>query len=126
MLFFFLMIRRPPRSTRTNTLFPYTTLFRSQTRHFRRSLCYLQPGSARPYGPHRLRCRGTPERRDRRGGSRRRTSGGGSSTACCHPQDATGTSSRSSDWKSVVEGQCVSVRVDLGGRRFFKKKINKT
>src|SRR3546814_12241615 len=36
---FFLMIRRPPRSTRTDTLFPYTTLFRSgdyspvETRH---------------------------------------------------------------------------------------------
>src|SRR3546814_5491834 len=29
MLMFFLMIRRPPRSTRTDTLFPYTTLFRS-------------------------------------------------------------------------------------------------
>src|SRR3546814_18242184 len=28
-LFFLLMIRRPPRSTRTDTLFPYTTLFRS-------------------------------------------------------------------------------------------------
>src|SRR3546814_18496308 len=27
--FFFLMSRRPPRSTRTDTLFPYTTLFRS-------------------------------------------------------------------------------------------------
>src|SRR3546814_15152470 len=27
--FFFLMIRRPPRSTPTDTLFPYTTLFRS-------------------------------------------------------------------------------------------------
>src|SRR3546814_12847806 len=27
--FFFLMIRRPPRSTRTYTLFPYSTLFRS-------------------------------------------------------------------------------------------------
>src|SRR3546814_4513446 len=27
---FFLMIRRPPRSTRTDTLFPYTTLFRSE------------------------------------------------------------------------------------------------
>src|SRR3546814_2725169 len=32
MCFFFLMIRRPPRSTRTDTLFPYTTLFRSRTR----------------------------------------------------------------------------------------------
>src|SRR3546814_16142441 len=27
---FFLMIRRPPRSTRTDTLFPYTSLFRSR------------------------------------------------------------------------------------------------
>src|SRR3546814_5249437 len=32
MYFFFLMIRRPPRSTRTDTLFPYTTLFRSALR----------------------------------------------------------------------------------------------
>src|SRR3546814_14500795 len=31
-IFFFLMIRRPPRSTRTDTLFPYTTLFRSRPR----------------------------------------------------------------------------------------------
>src|SRR3546814_2596590 len=31
MFFFFLMIRRPPRSTRTDTLFPYTTLFRSRS-----------------------------------------------------------------------------------------------
>src|SRR3546814_3484287 len=30
MCVFFLMIRRPPRSTRTDTLFPYTTLFRSR------------------------------------------------------------------------------------------------
>src|SRR3546814_12507098 len=29
LLVFVLMIRRPPRSTRTDTLFPYTTLFRS-------------------------------------------------------------------------------------------------
>src|SRR3546814_14966780 len=32
LFFFFLMIRRPPRSTRTDTLFPYTTLFRSHAR----------------------------------------------------------------------------------------------
>src|SRR3546814_15373859 len=39
--FFFLMIRRPPRSTRTDTLFPYTTLFRSldlRERHQGRAL----------------------------------------------------------------------------------------
>src|SRR3546814_7199247 len=32
------MIRRPPRSTRTDTLFPYTTLFRSASRHFQHLL----------------------------------------------------------------------------------------
>src|SRR3546814_3142911 len=32
-VFFFLMIRRPPRSTRTDTLFPYTTLFRSSGKY---------------------------------------------------------------------------------------------
>src|SRR3546814_19783348 len=35
--FFFLMIRRPPRSTRTDTLFPYTTLFRSVARRLVKS-----------------------------------------------------------------------------------------
>src|SRR3546814_5215073 len=43
------MTRRPPRSTRTDTLFPYTTPFRSA-----------------------LLCRGTEPRRDRRGAGRRR------------------------------------------------------
>src|SRR3546814_3944155 len=35
---FFLMIRRPPRSTRTDTLFPYTTLFRSDRGHRARTV----------------------------------------------------------------------------------------
>src|SRR3546814_2545411 len=39
-VFFFLMIRRPPRSTRTDTLFPYTTLFRSLL-PLRLSVCFL-------------------------------------------------------------------------------------
>src|SRR3546814_8259362 len=39
-MLFFLMIRRPPRSTRTDTLFPYTTLFRSATRS---SMCAISP-----------------------------------------------------------------------------------
>src|SRR3546814_15532217 len=34
---FFLMIRRPPRSTRTDTLFPYTPLFRSVYQYLGRS-----------------------------------------------------------------------------------------
>src|SRR3546814_7203199 len=38
------MIRRPPRSTRTDTLFPYTTLFRSKPRH--RALLQRRTGEA--------------------------------------------------------------------------------
>src|SRR3546814_12573506 len=45
---FFLMIRRPPRSTRTDTLFPYTTLFRS-------GLLLLGPGGSRKSGGPRNR-----------------------------------------------------------------------
>src|SRR3546814_5291218 len=41
--FFFLMIRRPPRSTRTDTLFPYTTLFRSARRPLRHAGDRLSP-----------------------------------------------------------------------------------
>src|SRR3546814_2208171 len=54
LLFFFLMIRRPPRSTRTDTLFPYTTLFRSRGYGLERGLLGRQrsdlarrPGAAR-------------------------------------------------------------------------------
>src|SRR3546814_2368415 len=44
---FFVMIRRPPRSTRTDTLFPYPTLFRS-ARHWRAAERSLQPRPRRP------------------------------------------------------------------------------
>src|SRR3546814_7127122 len=47
------MLRRPPRSTRTDTLFPYTTLFRSRQR-----------------ADQRTHPRGTPSRAQRRPGSR--------------------------------------------------------
>src|SRR3546814_15217868 len=43
-VFFFLRIRRPPRSTRTDTLLPYTTLFRSVGRHIG-ARAFRQPGS---------------------------------------------------------------------------------
>src|SRR3546814_11060774 len=62
-LIFFLMIRRPPRSTRTDTLFPYTTLFRSQGRVPRRHL------ADEPGGRRRHRGRGRPS--DVRGALRR-------------------------------------------------------
>src|SRR3546814_6081483 len=48
--FFFLMIRRPPRSTRTDTLFPYTTLFRSRHRGARGSPCHGQETPAETWG----------------------------------------------------------------------------
>src|SRR3546814_4476543 len=40
------MIRRPPRSTRTDTLLPYTTLFRSPTERATRSALALRKGAA--------------------------------------------------------------------------------
>src|SRR3546814_17521416 len=42
---FFLMIRRPPRSTRTDTLFPYTTLFRSYEDYLRKALGDYKSGA---------------------------------------------------------------------------------
>src|SRR3546814_11556206 len=43
-VFFFLMIRRPPRSTRTDTLFPYTTLFRSGVLFRADAFCPIRSG----------------------------------------------------------------------------------
>src|SRR3546814_47031 len=43
------MIRRPPRSTRTDTLFPYTTLFRSPAGRVRRTHCAHRTVAARPW-----------------------------------------------------------------------------
>src|SRR3546814_5559958 len=52
-VFFFLMIRRPPRSTRTDTLFPYTTLFRSLLATGRRdgTIQLIDTALRRPVGP---------------------------------------------------------------------------
>src|SRR3546814_1016297 len=64
------MIRRPPRSTRTDTLFPYTTLFRSWLHGHHQG----PPGSAKFGLYHGRNCAGRrpPPRRDQRdhGGSR--------------------------------------------------------
>src|SRR3546814_5289252 len=68
MCFFFLMIRRPPRSTHTDTLFPYTTLFRSAQRKIHGTISrhhhYLRsprrtrrPGRRRPGHPGQYRHR---------------------------------------------------------------------
>src|SRR3546814_17606178 len=112
------MIRRPPRSTRTDTLFPYTTLFRSRPMaasirstgykgRLPRALAGLPPLPLdRVPGPWmRL-----PSRFDRDAAGLQP-----------HAQCAAIRGAR----KSVVEGQSVSVRVDLGGRRIVIKKIHK-
>src|SRR3546814_18935856 len=47
------MIRRPPRSTRTDTLFPYTTLFRSHEALHLFKLLYRVPVRAKTQKPRR-------------------------------------------------------------------------
>src|SRR3546814_6837738 len=56
-IFFFLMIRRPPRSTRTDTLFPYTTLFRS--------ISWLRMGASRIHDAYPRRHLGRVHRKGR-------------------------------------------------------------
>src|SRR3546814_7360830 len=72
-MFFFLMIRRPPRSTRTDTLFPYTTLFRSQD--------WREPGMPRFVIP--ATSRAAPERRGQPEGQVRSASKAGMTNQWC-------------------------------------------
>src|SRR3546814_18384662 len=58
---FFLMIRRPPRSTRTDTLFPYTTLFRSRCQRHREHRRH-RPRDRRHQGAARCLHAGSAER----------------------------------------------------------------
>src|SRR3546814_17760056 len=58
-LFLFLMIRRPPRSTRTDTLFPYTTLFRSAIGG--KNAYVITPEGNDLYTLHVRRSKGLPE-----------------------------------------------------------------
>src|SRR3546814_11620950 len=127
------MIRRPPRSTRTGTLFPYTTLFQS---------C-LEDGRVKVAATEELpRCRlqravkQVPAQRNLRLESRLRemfansrpTSGAYAPPASSglrriwhHQACAQQPRPTLQDRKSVVWGKSVSVRVDLGGRSSSKK-----
>src|SRR3546814_3361348 len=72
---FLLMIRQPPRSTRTETLFPYTTLFRSPHRPQRHpALRRKRAGHRRAGWPHRRSA--TEDRGDGAAGDRRRRAPG--------------------------------------------------
>src|SRR3546814_13009047 len=133
MLYFFLMILRPPRSTRTDTLFTYTTLFRSLLRHrpFQADQRHPWPRHRRPgaeirggtvvEGEQRPMPCGAPWRRGirhavpRQDGGRSLRGGGRRAAGSVHPQPGQGR-------KRVGSGKSVSVRVELGGRRSSKKK----
>src|SRR3546814_7133392 len=91
------MIRRPPRSTRTDTLFPYTTLFRSHSRLLQAS----------------IRDRGDP-RRSRRGQCQGGTARGGN-----EPQGEGRSEEHTSELQSLM-------RISYAVFCLKKKKKNKT
>src|SRR3546814_20669106 len=104
------MLRRPPRSTRTDTLFPYTTLFRSEP----------YPHAYRP--TDRQPDRQASDNCDRRADADRRKE-----RQDCKAQDGRAWRKgnrwpRRGDRTSVVWGKSVSVRVDMGGGRKLNKK----
>src|SRR3546814_19772707 len=130
---FFLMIRRPPRSTRTDTLFPYTTLFRSRSTIRREIL--PRPGIAAaaadrpPFASarqvelrhHAIEHRERQQRVDAAEDHRRgRRFGLGVSVRLAAAERALLV--RPEDRKSAGSGKSVTVRVDLGGRMNLQKK----
>src|SRR3546814_16325348 len=117
------MMRRPPRSTRTDTLFPYTTLFRSRIR----VADTVDPrGRRRAAAEERTPPEGTARyRRDRRAPAPARSRRARSRAArlcatALHAADR--AAGRRADRERVVLGKRWSVRVELGGGRFLKKK----
>src|SRR3546814_16183683 len=135
-MFFFLMIRRPPRSTRTDTLFPYTTLFRS-----RLDDVAVEPGQdetgrdGRHGGPAE-----PPEggRRDdlddgglllvgdlRHGGDLDEVEVVQQADPHYGADNKKREEDECADTKSVVEGKGVSVHVDIWYRLIIKKKTIK-
>src|SRR3546814_20038190 len=130
------MIRRPPGSTRTDTLFPYTTLFRSLAAHIG-GVARLQRRRVEGEVQHRqaevdgdvdryartLGRNALGRQRDPFGeaqpGKRRMAVRRGAmiKPAPCAPEQPS-----EKDRKSAVWGKSVSVRVNLGGRHHLKQK----
>src|SRR3546814_19323186 len=114
------MIRRPPRSTRTDTLFPYSTLFRTEM---------LNMFDARAQV---VQCGGIPEALlglDRFEAREKVVPLLEAESFLEKVEDRvvqTPSGDRSGDRKSVASGKCGSVRVDLGGRRRIKKTQKQT
>src|SRR3546814_19465555 len=115
-MFFFFMIRRPPRSTRTDTLFPYTTLFRSAIGRAPSSNVVQRHDAGRGVG-RRPRCRSATWVRVSLPHAFR-------SNAKVRPCLLLSSRVASLDRKSVVSGTRVSVRVDLGGRCVLQNKTH--
>src|SRR3546814_15935508 len=121
--FFFLMIRRPPRSTRTDTLFPYTTLFRSglPDRQQRRKIVaqHLARFATGIEGLDRVLHGGLIE-----GASYIVQGRPGAGKPILSNQTAFSRAAGGARaiGRASCAGQSVSVRVDLGGRRLIKKK----
>src|SRR3546814_17824594 len=127
------MIRRPPRSTRTDTLFPYTTLFRSKEAPvgiwvalFRQWLrCIGFPGQAGldSHGYQVLEALDDALARLARQEPVLGSVGAGSALGLLERLTLETLFQPQRDRKSVVEGKRGSVRVHTGGRRHTKKKI---
>src|SRR3546814_18357239 len=118
------MIRRPPRSTRTDTLCPHTTLFRSD-RHVSRPKIVKQrtQGKSRMKRSSRNYAEGeSPRERIVNAARRLFGSKGFYATTTAELAEEASVIVGKIDRKSVVSGRSVSVRVDLGGRRIIKKK----
>src|SRR3546814_18362572 len=117
--FFFLMTRRPPRSTRTDTLFPDTTLFRSG-----REVDDAEYLSLRQFRQSERQGPGIGERAlgaDQQVGEVDAVVGGVGPFA---PVIENVEIVAGEDLKGVVEGKRVSVGVDLGGGRMHSKKAH--
>src|SRR3546814_14002647 len=125
---FFLMIRRPPRSTRTDTLFPYPTLFRSPDRH-RHTASRSPPRDLDLRAillPDRhaatMRCRVTLKPGLRRAHAAIIPAHDPDRAQTTDSQDHMRKFAPRSDRTMVVEGTRVALRVDLGGSSKMKKR----
>src|SRR3546814_14066091 len=125
------MIRRPPRSTRTDTLFPYTPLFRSREYVIGSEFRIVWRDDLRDESMLRaLHCdpivAAHPKPEDLPSGwSAERLLLATGITVLMTPAGWGGETIGTKDRTSVVEGKGVLVRLALGGRRVIKNKISK-
>src|SRR3546814_19899860 len=128
------MLRRPPRSTRTNTLFPYTTLFRSVGHDPARTpQCGAKGNTRKPEArrtqqviavyPHQI---GRPGKALQHRGDQRTGETLAAFAAIELPTPVVAVELPRRDRKSGVEGKSVSGRVNPGGRCYIQKKTNRT